>query len=347
MPEVLDILAPALREKNIEEFKLDCNGFINTNDGIDFAIQVMRHNASSLRKFTWKRNPIYKVEQVKKLVAALHSLPSLHYIYLENCNGARLRGYAILCSLLCECTNLRGISFCSNNVHSRGETHLPDFIATNPPLQSLYLNNNHFNDSDIVLISDALQRNTNLKTLELRQNLISDVGVNALANALGQNSTLRFLDLSKNNGITVVGCNALKNAVFNERDLNSVADSNHACKVTGIDSLFGNMGSLSKSANRKNKIYFLLSLRNKTWSNVYDMDNELENTEDESLKLVPYVLEIPARVRMSHSLESAAKPPLSVMYEFVRNWKMPQLFDLKDPKKSHWQATKRAPGRLF
>jgi len=47
----------------------------------------------------------------------------------------------------------------SNNITSIVSTWLADFLATNPRLKELDLNENHLNDSDAVLIANALRAN--------------------------------------------------------------------------------------------------------------------------------------------------------------------------------------------
>ena len=49
----------------------------------------------------------------------------------------------------------------SNNIRTGGGTEIPDYLATNPPLESLYLANNNLDDNDAVLVARALKSNKN------------------------------------------------------------------------------------------------------------------------------------------------------------------------------------------
>ena len=81
----------------------------------------------------------------------------------------------------------------------------------------------------------------------------------------------------------------------------------------------------SSKANRGRKIYGLLSIRNREGINVQHLNSEFE---DDSLKLVPKVLE---SVHIYASGLNYSKDcfvhPLSVMYEVLRSWKMPTLYE--------------------
>ena len=79
-------------------------------------------------------------------------------------------------------------------------------------------------------------------------------------------------------------------------------------------------------ANRERKIYSLLSARNREGVNVQHLDAEFE--DEESLKLVPKVLESAHMyARYASSSDAMLVHPLSVMYEILRSWKMPILYE--------------------
>ena len=79
------------------------------------------------------------------------------------------------------------------------------------------------------------------------------------------------------------------------------------------------------------KIYCLLSSRNKEGSNVYHLNLELDNEDDDSLgvKLAPKVLNLVHHYYPHNEsiLPKNIVQPLSVMYEILRSWKMPELFE--------------------
>ena len=145
---------------------------------------------------------------------------------------------------------------------------------------------------------------------------------------------MEVLNLRGNN-ITEVGNGALRKAVYDPTSLNTVSDSNHTCYIEGID-----LGDIPRNAdldsdsghtardNRKRKLYHLLSVRNREGSNVRHLNLEFggENDEDDdSIKLVPKVLE---SIKRSSSPNMCYEKPLSIIYEIMRSWKMPELYEL-------------------
>ena len=197
-----------------------------------------------------------------------------------------------------------------NNIQTKGDTTIPDYIASNPSLEDLYLADNKLNDDDAILIARALKQNTNLNDLRL----------------------------GKNN-ITTIGKEALSKAVYDPTSLNSMSNCNHKCQIQ-LDGVFGkdlpswceNSGSRDPKTTRSMKIYHLLSERNIEGSNVRHLNAEFEDEDEDSLKLVPYVLAViqhyhDATQKTGDFVKSVSIKPLSIMYEIVRGWKMPELYE--------------------
>ncbi|KAL7549231.1 hypothetical protein ACHAWF_012518 [Thalassiosira exigua] len=136
--------------------------------------------------------------------------------------------------------------------------------------------------------------------------------------------------------------------------MNSAFNSNHTCEIYDFDDLRGinenktntfHSGPDSKGLRRR-KCYALLCRRHGLSSNCSHLDRELG--EECSVKLVPMVLESvslslrygyeespdviaqqeheSSGLRMARILERAV-PPLSVMFEIIRGWKMPDLYE--------------------
>ena len=207
---------------------------------------------------------------------------------------------SILRSLLASNKSFASIDLDSNNIETGGGTEIPDYLATNPPLEVLRLTNNHLDDNDAVMIARALKQNTNL-----------------LRFCLGQND------------ITDVGRDALRNAIFDSTSLNAVAASNHSCSIDGFDlDNISNNPSRKSKINRGRKIYSVLSSRNREGTNVRHLDAEFE---DDDLKFVPKVLEsVHNHIRLAKSSTyptDSAVQPLSIMYGILRSWKMPTLYE--------------------
>ena len=163
------------------------------------------------------------------------------------------------------------------------------------------MSNNNLNDDDAVLIARALKHNTNLKDL--------------------------WLD---DNDITEVGRSALCKAIYDPTGLNSLSDCNHTCRIHGLNSGEGTIKNLSTPKhNRAWKIYRLLSTRNREGSNVYHLNLELGDEEEDTLALVPNVLESVYRYYNGYrrNTVNSGVPPLSTMYEILRSWKVPELYE--------------------
>ena len=143
--------------------------------------------------------------------------------------------------------------------------------------------------------------------------------------------------------MTEIGFTALCNAVNDTTSLNTVSDSNHTCFIDGVDFgdiphnpyTFGFTISLEQlrsylTSNRGRKIYHLLCTRNREGSNVRQLNLEFgdeDNEDDDSIKLVPKVLE--SIHHYSHGQEGSTTffPPLSIIFEVLRSWKMPELYE--------------------
>ena len=108
-----------------------------------------------------------------------------------------------------------------------------------------------------------------------------------------------------------------------------MSDCNHTCRIEGIDldSVLGNRPETTPLDNRRRKLYHLISLRNREGSNVRHLNSEFgdEDEDEVTLKLVPRVLE---RVHCySNGYRADTVRPLSITYEILRGWKMPELYE--------------------
>ena len=309
-PPVIDLLLPILKYKPVRSIVLQNNSFVNNiREGIEFAVEVMESN-ETIQGFYWASNTINNMEDARLLVEAVNSHPAINQVRLENCFDDDVNGYAVLIPLLASDKNFEEIDFDNNAIRTGGSTELPDLIARNPPLQKLFFSDNNLNDGDAVLIARALKQNSNLEVLNLYDNNFTEVGVKAL-----------------------------REAAYDSTSLNSVADSNHTCRVEGVD--FG--GIPSNPYDRENsgharaqKLYHLLSSRNREGTNVRHLNSEFGGEDDDkedTLALVPKVLE--CVYRYSHERVNSSVPPLSIMYEILRSWKMPELYDGRGAKGNH------------
>ena len=298
---VMDLLASTLKGKAIWSFGLRNNGFVNTRVGLEFAVKYIEGNPN-LEQFYWVNNPIDSVEDARYLVDAIISHPRIDKVSLVNCFGDDINGYDAFRCLFTSGKSFLRINLEGNNIRTWGSTEIPDSLATNTSLVSIYLANNHLNDGDAVLIAHALKRKNNLYGLHLGDNDLTDIGRKALSNA-----------------------------IYDFASLNSLSDCNHSCNIEGID--FGGIPANENhpihvntpKCNRARKIYHLLSLRNLEGSNVQHLNLEFDD-EDDSLTVVPRVLGSVHWYSM-HRCSRNLVHPLSIMYEILRSWKMPELFE--------------------
>ncbi|KAK1739013.1 leucine-rich repeat protein [Skeletonema marinoi] len=256
---------------------------------VDAILDIVESN-KHLRQLEIGMNRIGR-DHIEMLCSAVrtHALVELD---LSDCFEPGI-GDAMLASLLIiDGLKLEKLYMCSNNITSGVSTLLSDFLASNPRLKVLDLEENQMKDSDATLIANALRTNT----------------------------TLRSLDLT-DNGITKIGVESLRLALCDESSLNSVADSNHRCDVRLIGSLTlcWNNSSQDMGENRGRKIYRLLSSRNKTMSNV-------QHFGDIDVKLLPNMLQTVQKQKYSNDGGNDNVKASSIVYEIMRFWDQLILF---------------------
>eukprot|EP00984_Skeletonema_dohrnii_P020850 scaffold10274_cov88-Skeletonema_dohrnii-CCMP3373.AAC.2 len=253
------------------------------------AIAAMMGSNTYLQKLD-----IYQIEgmdrdDITKLCSAIHRHPSLKDVIITACFSDRLGNKMLRSLLRTDELKLERLSMPGNNMLGIRTgfnvcTRLADFLAANPRLKELDLQNNRLDDSDAVLIANALRSNT----------------------------TLRTLYISENDRVGAVGDAVLSLALCDVSSLNSVADSNHSCSIETNN--FSGNDDEDREINRAEKIYGLLSSRNKTMSNVQDFG-------DIDVKLLPNVLEAVQKYsnRLIDGDEDIVKE-LSIVYEIMRCW---------------------------
>ena len=297
---VLDLLAPALKGKLLTGFVLDNNDF-EEDAGVKFATKCIKSN-NELHYFNWVSNQINDTEDAKLLVASIINHPSIDKVQLENCLCGDVNSYELVRPLFASDKIWDLLDLERNNIITEGDTTIPDYITSNPPLNYLYLEGNKLNDEDAILIANALKKNTNLKDLRLGDNDITDIGKEALLKA-----------------------------VYDPTSLNSMSDCNHTCRIDldgidrGLPLYCRNIPLGKRKSKRSMKIHYVISLRHREGSNVRHLNAEFEDKEEDSLKLVPYVLECVQKTGGFVSSDSIH--PLSIMYEVLRGWKMPELYE--------------------
>ena len=276
----------------------------------EFIITCIESNPQ-MKEFCLVNNQLETTDNVGAVLDTVISHPSIDHIRLENClGGEEINSYDILCSVLASGKQFDTVDFDGNNIHTRGETAIPDYIANNTPLKSLFLSGNKLNDNDAILIAQALKHNTKLEDLHLYRNDFTDIGGEAILKAL-----------------------------YDPTSLNSVSECNHTCNIKMDGSAFGrglphwctNSGYTDPKSKRSMKMHYILSLRHREGSNVQHLNTEFDEDKDgdaTSLKIVPKVLEAIHKYSKYHmySKKYGLVLPLSIMYEILRGWKMPELY---------------------
>jgi len=294
----VEFLVKALSDTNFEAFGLLHN--IMDRTGFGFVMNYVRNN-SILKELTLNDNLIHNRENLDTLSQIINTHPSLDSISLVGCNGEEITGNHILWSLInAGGSKLVEINLTDNNIHTGRSMFLHDFLITNPPLQKLILQDNHFDDADATFIASALQHNTNLRYIDLRENPITDEGMGAL-----------------------------KMTEFDRSSLNKAASSNHTCLIIypNNDEVMNENGTgispderlFDTRLVRAKKIYTVLSIGNITCSN-------FQQLEDAPIEVLPTLLTSIQHYSTYHVGDSAPNQyyddvsSLSLVYEVMRYW---------------------------
>ena len=168
-------------------------------------------------------------------------------------------------------------------------------------------------------VATALATNPKITILCLTGNVLIDSDAELIAQALKQNTNLRKLFINGNN-FTLAGLDKIRATIYDTSSLKAMESCNHTCWVNRA----GNLDDILPHHRRNRKLYELLSERNAENSNVRHLDAEFEE-EACIIKLVPSVLECIKRLSVDRA--TGASVPLSILFELIRNWKMPELFE--------------------
>eukprot|EP00956_Cyclotella_meneghiniana_P009778 scaffold13555_cov38-Cyclotella_meneghiniana.AAC.7 len=275
-------------------------GYIN----MEFISNCVRDN-SRLEKLHLESIAIEHPRDVDLFCEALNNNGSLLEMELRYCGteGGALRD--VFNKLRTK--KVYKIDLSRNHLSNLRPTDMSEFLSSNPSLDELYLGNNPFNEQDIVYIADALRHNNTLRSLHF---------------------CFRFRDPPTNLYL-------LEYAIFDSTSLNAAYDSNHHCRLyfdrydgmTSIDYKFNTYRD--PKLNRQKKIYTLLSKRNRRRENaaVFEQNGI-------GIKHIPQILYL-LKPFSEHHLhhhdgtrgEDEVKP-LSIAYEIMRDWRMPELYNL-------------------
>ena len=303
-PQVLGLLAPALKSLRIKTLSLRNNRF--GGKGVFFMADIAQYN-TNLEVMRFHLNTI---ESAYDMVCLCNSISSNAYLPLNTIslqytfNG---NDPALLQPILNSSRHLRKIILCGNDIGRVGVVVIATFLASNPHLGHLDLDDNELGDSGAVLLANALKTNNNLTLLELEDNNINDVGRQAFLNVL-----------------------------FNGSSLNSCAASNHSCSITGLNPDIYDINKYIYG-NKAMKSFTVLSAIDEGFF-------DLSCLGDLSYKLIPRVLELAQEfdeesselskvhfeqkghksAAMKYKLDKKTMP-ITSMFELLRCWAVPSL----------------------
>ena len=253
----------------------------------EIVCQSIRSNRR-LEKVEWVGIEIESDEQADMLIESIIDNQSIKSVSLDSSfNQEGVNGCRALTSLMTSGRSFRFLDFDRNGFSDIDDVAAA--LAANPPLQILNMAGNKLNDRDAELIAQALKHNAHLQKLCLW-----------------------------NNNITPDGFGRIRMVIYDPLSLNSMDSCNHTCWVDRVE---GNELFATPQQRRNRKLYELLSMRHAEGSNARHLNAEL-GEETYVNKLVPRVLE---RIGLcSVSREGGAPMPLSIYFELVRSWKMPE-----------------------
>lgn len=294
--QVLNLMEPALNGNPFKRVELCFNN--GGRDLIAFAAKVLLTGNESLRKLDFEGNPIQDEHELNLLLGAVSNHPSL--LGLSLASSCRRLPYQTITSVLSRCNNMREIDLSNNGIATAGNSFLEGFLESNEYLTILRLENNRLEDAD----------------------------AHAIARGLHSNKTLIALHLEGNN-FTDGGLVSLMAAVYNPSTLNTVSGSNHTCLIHTDTSATMRFNASSKECyNRRRKIYFSLSNRNKQSSNVSELGDDFNPSIIPSLvRSVQEYSVVDADAVSGESLDVV--PPLSIVFELLRGWVSPRIIAAK------------------
>ncbi|EJK59027.1 hypothetical protein THAOC_20809 [Thalassiosira oceanica] len=194
------------------------------------------------------------------------------------------------------------------------------------PLDLLDFSGNGLSGTDDV--AAALASNPQLDILDLTENQLNDRDAELIAQALKQNTNLKMLSLLGGNSITPAGFGKIRTTICDPSSLNAMESCNHTCHVDCVEQnghyRGGNFKGMASQQRRRRKLYKLLSARHEEGSNARHLNAELGEGPF-AAKLVPRVLECIEQCSVDRSSDTPT--PLSLYFELMKSWKMPELFE--------------------
>jgi len=301
----LDMLGDALQQTHCNKLEFSSIDVVweHVWSGCNFVIKCIQSNPT-LQTLDWDLNSFGESSDMDLLYTTINNHTSLHHLSFCDCT----RDYrTALSDIFRKLTSksLRGLFLAGNYLSNLRPTDISRFLAANPRLKRLDLSRNPLSRQDIIYISDALKHNTNLRRLDIED-----------------------MDVELGN---------LSFVIFDDSSMNAAYATNHYCKIETTDSsdsfhMFNRYNH--PKYNMRKKIYYVLSKRHQSRENASCFDSEgidIKHLPNILAILKPYsehyleAGEFPTRKRESIEVE-----PLSIVYEIMRGWRMPELYNFLD-----------------
>lgn len=241
--------------------------------------------------------------------------------FFEECgigNNLDIMSALLNCSKRLE--TLEVLSLSGNGINSSGGIIIAEFIAGNPTLRHLHLDNNSMGDDVVGTFVHALKKNTKLREIFIAGNKFSSNGEKEFRKAL-----------------------------FDDSSLNSIAESNHFCCLWMTYGAKWSKGAVEDiqtteyCAERKIcvKIQMALFPLEETSQKV-----NLRYLDDVPLQLIPYALELVQKKNERLDWyddfldeiyptlledDDVDSKSLSRLFQVLRGWEMPKLFERRYP----------------
>jgi len=197
--DVMDLLVPALKSIPLSKVLLHNNRL--GKRGVSFLNRLLQENSSISTLYMNKNymEPNEQNDDIISLTSTIGNHPSLDTVlFRSGCIGKNEKILPLLCPSIFK---LNSFSLCKSNLGTHDIKLITNCLATNPPLQSLYLNDIKLDDTDALRMSDSLQANTNLGSLHIGGSL------------------------------TEISINIMIKSIYDDASLNSLHDSNASCRL--------------------------------------------------------------------------------------------------------------------
>eukprot|EP00956_Cyclotella_meneghiniana_P006849 scaffold9209_cov22-Cyclotella_meneghiniana.AAC.1 len=168
-------------------------------------------------------------------------------------------------------------------------------------------------------------RTEHVKMIDLSDNDFSNLRPTDMSEFLSSNPSLKQLYL-RHNLFNEQDVNLLESAIFDSTSLNTAYDSNHHCQLF-LDGTISKIEEfnyhIDTKLNMKEKIYTLLSKRNRRRENAgfFEQDGI-------GIKHIPQILSLLKPFSLACHKQEVEVKPLSIAYEIMRDWRMPELYNL-------------------